>query len=70
MACWQADFDQFVCWTTAQARLAVAAAMLAVIAAALTVWFCWPCIKWLIGTVACWLGSWYACVAERLPMLR
>jgi hypothetical protein len=45
------------------------AALLPLIGAALSAWFCWPCINWVIGTVA-WLGSWYACVAECLPVLR
>jgi hypothetical protein len=45
------------------------AALLLLIGAALTAWFCWPCIKWVIGTVA-ELGCWYACVAECIPALR
>jgi hypothetical protein len=47
------------------------AALLLLIGAALTAWFCWPCIidKWVIGTVA-WLGCWYGCVAECIPALR
>jgi hypothetical protein len=43
--------------------------MLGLIAAMVTVCLCWPGIKWVIGTVA-WLGGWYACLAECMPMLR
>jgi hypothetical protein len=39
------------------------------IAAMIVLWICWPVIEWCIGSVA-WLGSWYACVAECLPMLQ
>ena len=27
----------------------------------------WPGIKWLIKTVA-WVGSWYACIAQCIPI--
>ena len=47
-------------------RLALMAALIWLIAAALTAWFCWPCITWVIGTMA-WLGSWYASVAGVHP---
>jgi hypothetical protein len=42
--------------------------MLGLVAALIAFWLCWPWIEWCIGTVA-WLGSWYACIAECLPML-
>lgn len=29
----------------------------------------WPVVVWLIGVTA-WLGSWYACITDCLPMLR
>lgn len=45
------------------------AAMLGLVATVVMVYLCWPVVHWLIGTVA-WLGSWYACVIECLPMLR
>jgi hypothetical protein len=43
--------------------------MLGLVAAAVALCLCWPGIKWLIGLVA-WLASYYAAVAECLPMLR
>jgi hypothetical protein len=32
------------------------AALLLLIGAALSAWFCWPCIKWVIGTDWVWPG--------------
>jgi hypothetical protein len=43
--------------------------MLRLVAALIAFWICWPVIDWCIGTVA-WLGSWYACITECLPMLK
>jgi hypothetical protein len=43
--------------------------MLGLVAAMIVFWICWPLIEWCIGTVA-WLASWYASVAECLPMLQ
>jgi hypothetical protein len=45
------------------------AATLGLIATMLIVYLCWLGIHWLIGTAA-WLGSWYACVIECMPILR
>ena len=43
--------------------------MLGLVAALIAFGICWPVIQWCIGTVA-WLASWYACIAECLPMLQ
>jgi hypothetical protein len=63
-------FNQLFAGPTSQARLAVVTVMLAMIAAVLKFWILWPCIKWLIGTVA-WLARimviMLSCVACILP---
>ncbi len=54
-------FNQLFAGPTSQARLAVVTVMLAMIAAVLKFWILWPCIKWLIGTVA-WLARIMVCL--------